>query len=60
LELWRKKSTRANTPKKQKINEKINKSEKGRKRHIILGEVFFNQEEFTPIFLNEYLKGKKK
>jgi hypothetical protein len=61
LELWRKKSTRTNTQKNEKKNEKKIKNEKGRKSHIILGEVFFKQEELkTKLFLNEYLKGKKK
>jgi hypothetical protein len=57
LELWRKKSTRANTQKKH-MNYFLN--EKGRKSHIILGEVFLKQEEFKPIFFNEYLKRNKK
>jgi hypothetical protein len=47
LELWRKKSTRANTQKKKMKNEKGRKS-------------LFKREEFKPIFFNEYLKGKKK
>jgi len=50
LELWRKKSTRANTQKNQKKNEKKIKNEKGRKSHIILGEVFSKQEELKPNF----------
>jgi len=50
LELWRKKSTRANTQKNQKKNEKKIKNKKGRKSHIILGEVFSKQEELKPNF----------
>jgi hypothetical protein len=38
-------------PPKKKKNEKEKKGEKGRKNQIILGEVFFKQEEFKPIFL---------